>query len=280
MENKNIWLVPTKEESILHLEFGHNWKKNWVIFENPTKTTNIITSVPHNIYVTSNEEPKLDEWGINIKNLALFKGGGFTSDKYSKDCFRKIILTTDNLLVKDGVQAIDYEFLEWFCKNSSREDVEVETKEKYDEEIVLVTLAGKIGATSIRKNIKKDYKIIIPKQDFKHIVKSIPTEEILSNRCNAYEFIDFKKQQTFEEARQEAWDLYEHVEGNLYSTSFKSGFDLGVKWEREQEKKYSEQDMINASKYGYDFHKTTSFPEQDFEDSCIRNTQQWLTTLK
>ena len=43
---------------------------------------------------------------------------------------------------------------------------------------------------------------------------------------------------------------------------------------------YTEKDMIEASKYGYNFHKTTQFPNQEFEDSCIRNTQQWLTNYK
>jgi hypothetical protein len=44
--------------------------------------------------------------------------------------------------------------------------------------------------------------------------------------------------------------------------------------------KFGEEDMIEASKYGYNFHKTTSFPQQDFEDSCVRNTQQWLLKFK
>lgn len=43
---------------------------------------------------------------------------------------------------------------------------------------------------------------------------------------------------------------------------------------------YTKEDMIKASKYGYNFHKTTQFPNQEFEDSCINNTKQWLTTLK
>ena len=38
---------------------------------------------------------------------------------------KKIILTTDPDLIKDGVQAIDDEFLEWFVKNPSCESVEV-----------------------------------------------------------------------------------------------------------------------------------------------------------
>ena len=48
----------------------------------------------------------------------------------------------------------------------------------------------------------------------------------------------------------------------------------------QQENSYSEEDMIEASKYGYNFHKTTQFPKQEFEDSCIRNTQQWLEQFK
>ena len=46
------------------------------------------------------------------------------------------------------------------------------------------------------------------------------------------------------------------------------------------DKEYTYQDMLEAAKYGYNFHKTTSFPEQEFGDSCVRNTQQWLTTIK
>jgi hypothetical protein len=39
----------------------------------------------------------------------------------------KIILTTDQDLIKDGVQAIDDEFLEWFVNNTSCEEVEIKT---------------------------------------------------------------------------------------------------------------------------------------------------------
>jgi hypothetical protein len=44
------------------------------------------------------------------------------------------------------------------------------------------------------------------------------------------------KQETLEEASHNAWLTYEHVEGHLYSTSFKNGFKLGAKWEQEQDK--------------------------------------------
>lgn len=48
---------------------------------------------------------------------------------------------------------------------------------------------------------------------------------------------------------------------------------------RKSDKKYTEEDMLNASKYGYEFRDTTSFPEHKFEDSCINNTKQWIHTL-
>jgi hypothetical protein len=43
---------------------------------------------------------------------------------------------------------------------------------------------------------------------------------------------------------------------------------------------YTKEQMIEASKYGYEFRDTTSFPEHKFEDSCVNNTKQWLQSLK
>ena len=60
--------------------------------------------------------------------------------------------------------------------------------------------------------------------------------------------------------------------------AYNEGFENGKHWQ--QERTYSEEDMLNASKYGYNFHKTTLFPNQEFENSCINNTKQWLTLFK
>ena len=49
------------------------------------------------------------------------------------------------------------------------------------------------------------------------------------------------KQKTLEEALRDSWNNYEYQEGNLYSTAFNSGFELGVKWFKERS--YSEEDM-------------------------------------
>ena len=43
---------------------------------------------------------------------------------------------------------------------------------------------------------------------------------------------------------------------------------------------YTQQDMVNACKYGYEFHKTSSFPEHNFEQACINNFKAKLASDK
>ena len=80
-----------------------------------------------NIYITSDEEIiGGKEWFLDLTDNSLFKNQ--VDEPMSKVLFpncKKIILTTDRDLIKDGVQAIDDNFLEWFVKNPSREEVEI-----------------------------------------------------------------------------------------------------------------------------------------------------------
>ena len=64
----------------------------------------------------------------------------------------KVILTTNKLLIKDGVQAIPDDFLEWFVKNPSCEEVEVVS-------------AKTIPALQLTGNGHCWWKIIIPKEE-------------------------------------------------------------------------------------------------------------------
>jgi hypothetical protein len=83
------------------------------------------------IYITSDEEIKEGWKGYAYKEDVegkVFKHF-YTTNEWYKDA-KKIILTTDQDLINDGVQAIDDEFLEWFVKNPTCEKVEV-VKEMY-----------------------------------------------------------------------------------------------------------------------------------------------------
>ena len=115
---RNIYILPTDKPSNL---FSH---KN-ILFLNKLLDESSPMCKTQHIYITSFVEPKLDEWGINLKNNVIFKCKGFTSTKETKEFHRKIILTTDLELIKDGIQEIDGEFLRWFVAHPSCENVEV-----------------------------------------------------------------------------------------------------------------------------------------------------------
>ena len=118
---KNIHVLPTDKPSRL---FKDDFGKYFISINIDQEQNHF---KPQHIYITSDEEIKEGDCvlyhedkisqvlGINIDELKLDKGGVWRSS-----C-KKIILTTDQDLIKDGVQSIDDEFLEWFIKNPSCE---------------------------------------------------------------------------------------------------------------------------------------------------------------
>ena len=86
---------------------------------------------PQHIYITSDEEIKEGDWYLDTTVNVIFK-----NDKLflNGTGYKKIIFTTDQDLIKDGVQAIDDEFLECFVKNPSCEYVEIGEGPIYEDE--------------------------------------------------------------------------------------------------------------------------------------------------
>ena len=108
-----------------------------------------------NIYITSDEEIKDGDWCIDKHNVVYKQETDKIFTKFNGA--KKIILTTDQDLIKDGVQAIDDEFLEWFVNNPSCERVKIETgKLQIDDD------GQEYGFPDMSK-----YKIIIPKEEQK-----------------------------------------------------------------------------------------------------------------
>jgi hypothetical protein len=52
-----------------------------------------------------------------------------------------------------------------------------------------------------------------------------------------------ENKQTLEEAVANSWLDYEHVEGHLYSTTYRAGFEAGAEWQAER--MYSEEEVLN-----------------------------------
>jgi hypothetical protein len=111
---KNIHVLKSDKPSRLHLGGS-----GLVLCVSPFNNGTISS---HHIYITSDEEIKEGDWILDIELNRIEKcqySGVFRN-------WKKIILTTDQDLIADGVQAIDDEFLEWFVKNPSCEEVIVE----------------------------------------------------------------------------------------------------------------------------------------------------------
>jgi hypothetical protein len=144
---KNIRILPTDKPSRLHFDGKLFLSPNY----QDSKTINSIVE-GRNIYITSDEEIKEGDWVLNIEENTIFKPSNDeiydiknSEAKYYEYC-KKIILTTDQDLYY--VQGIDDEFLEWFVKNPSCEEVKIE---------------GHI----YKGQDETEYKIIIPKEEIK-----------------------------------------------------------------------------------------------------------------
>jgi hypothetical protein len=157
-----------------------------------------------NIYITSDEEIKegnsIFETDTNTINIA---GKDYVKNEFDF----KIILTTDQDLIADGVQAIDNDFLEWFVKNPTREFV--------------MTLPDVRGLRDIFQPTGKDlYKIIIPQDESYRLERNdgevtIGTEISVNQQPKQERIAD-----TIEEVEKKAMDLLK----NKWSHLFVSGY--------------------------------------------------------
>ena len=124
---KNLHVLTTENQSRLRY---NTITKIWELNEFPKYHTDIKST--HNIYITSEEEIKEGDWYLDTSmkssNFAVNKCDSErleTVAKQFKNLFKKIILTTDQKLTDGNVQPIPDEFLEWFVKNSSCEEIEI-----------------------------------------------------------------------------------------------------------------------------------------------------------
>ena len=127
---KNIHVLPTKKPSKLY--FNHNKGFEKYQFSKEPFINGLTNTTNQHIYITSDEEIKEGDWCILLENHYVNGGiGKYNTEKaigyglHNTEFFKKIILTTDPDLIKDGVQAIDDEFLEWFVKNPSCEFIKI-----------------------------------------------------------------------------------------------------------------------------------------------------------
>lgn len=107
---KNIHLIPTDKSRL----FKHDEDNTLHLFNEERLDIYSNQATPQHLYITSNEEIK-DCWVLNLHfNEVYFCKGWYGIQHTAK----KIILTTDQDLIEDGVQVIDEEFLVWFVNKA------------------------------------------------------------------------------------------------------------------------------------------------------------------
>jgi hypothetical protein len=248
---KNIHILPTDKPSRLFS------LANYLFFD---KETEVADKRNQHIYITSDEKikdvrPHKGKWQLETGQI-LNKFPNYLTDL--SEC-KLVIMTTDQDLIKDGVQAIDDEFLEWFVKNPSCEEVEIiktapirpfgslykaiihkPTQQVIDEDFDGGLTMGQI----IPKEENKKYPIggyapgfytcncITCKQQFMGDKRAVQCES-----C-AIKTIEESKQETLEKvAENESEYLADYDDKEMYQ----KGFIEGAKWQ--EERSYSEEEV-------------------------------------
>jgi len=214
-----------------------------------------------NIYITSEEVIKEGDWVYCIREgfEPVLKQKVNTIGVNNDEMMKKIILTTDQDLIKDNVQAIDDEFLEWFVKNPSCEEVEVMTDAFTVKEMSMLPIGT--------RNLK--YKIIIPKKEPKqNLPYWFETQEWKDFSKLAHNNFGGKpKQETLEEAAEN----YGNSIGNKNGTA-QFDFIRGAKWQAER--MYSQEEVLELIKNREDY--------MDSEDNILdyQTIKDWFEQFK
>jgi hypothetical protein len=109
---KNLYLLPSEKPSRLV-------KIKDVFFI--TTSTEIPGGVFYNVYITVGEQGFKGDYVIHTPTPKLQK----VIEHVRRVDFDKVVITTDDVLIKDGVQDLDEEFLNWLVANPTCESVEI-----------------------------------------------------------------------------------------------------------------------------------------------------------
>lgn len=153
---KNLYLIKTDKPSRL----GYLTKKGKEVFKDLRFFNRLMPVIldgeNENIYITDDSNIKEGNWYFDGADLVHKKTKYNDALVDGNKNAKKIILTTDEDLIADGVQKINNEFLQWFVQNSNCEEVKVEN----------TCLELRVCDCAMNENcLKPGYKIIIPSKE-------------------------------------------------------------------------------------------------------------------
>jgi len=201
---KNIFLLPTKESHLFYHDCISNYSYK---IDKYNKCKETKCKHPQNIYITNDEKVEIGEYGLGyahgIKNGVgsgwfLFKHDGSNQAKLNALCTdtKKVIITNDSELIKDGVQAVDDGFLVWFVDNPNSKVVKIEKEQ----------VNNKPGSSySTITNYK--YKIIIPKEETKTNLEKLPFPELVKEFAEYYKKVPLVEEPKQDDENRFVWNV-------------------------------------------------------------------------
>lgn len=260
---KNIFLVPTKSKSNLYEgNLGQPLTETYA-------SANL--RKPIGLYITSGKKAKKGDYAVATQGLWRNIVTKITGNPVM-DVWEEIILTNDEKLIKDGIQSVPNDFLNWFVENSSCEFVEVEKK-------MIQHTRGKMIYS-----LGYEYKIILPKLPLK-----CTCERPNDNTCDYCDMQESK--QILEDARERAKQqktitdiaeilVKEHPdfksEGfSEYQNGKFNGIIEGIEYQ--QKKSYSESEVLTILE---DYDRTFKLDTFAYTQPCKYTVKEWFDKNK
>jgi len=247
--NKNIHIIPTDKPSRLWV---NNLRRRLEL-----DSENLVGSnTAKHIFITSDEEIKEGDWVLSGNKIYQIKESAKDFLNHVQGISKKIILTTDQDLIKDGVQAIDDEFLEWFMKNPACEEVKIEDYGNLYNFRYLVLIPKeepKQEVTGVDDNRPKPNYCYAKEQGHGEIGCVFPAchcglpikqEEPKQIKCYCGHTITCDCE-PLQETLEEAAEMYIQSKNPQWTPYHKQSFKDGAKWKQER----MEEDMINFAHF-------------------------------
>jgi hypothetical protein len=164
----NIHILPTDKPSRLFKVSGElKLTRNFDFYNG---------SEYQHIYIISSDEeikdvrPHKGKWQLEQEQI-LNKFPTYLTDLSES---KLVIMTTDTDLIKDGVQAIDDDFLEWYVKNPKCEKIEIKTSYSHSyktgEKFISFSKTPEFSSRNMQCiKIEPRYEIIFPKEQPKKL---------------------------------------------------------------------------------------------------------------
>ena len=220
---KNVHILPTNKPSRLVKIYNDVNRETFTLKLDAEVNDSFKEYV--NIYIISDEETKKGDWVLNPIYKTVYKWIKNSDIYFDRIDAKKIILTTDDQLIKDGVQAIDEEFLKWVVKNPSCDFIRTLKVPYFDES-------------------SHSYLLAIPKEEHKQELSLKINDEFLDTTSKEIlyalmeEFDNLVTENSSEETLEEAAErLYPGVDRQVDRMLFING----AKWQ--QERMYNEEEV-------------------------------------